>query len=37
MQKYLIASWRKWFNSSFAFVGVQLAGYTAAYKNGMYK
>lgn len=34
LQKYLISSWQKAFNSSFAFVGVQLAGYTAAYKNG---
>ena len=34
MQKYLISSWRKALNSTFAFVGVQLAGYTAAIKNG---
>ena len=34
LQKYLISSWRHVFNSSFAFVGVQLAGYTAAVKNG---
>ena len=34
LQKYLISGWQKAFNSSFAFVGVQLAGYTAAYING---
>ena len=34
LQRYLIHSWRQTFNSSFAFVGVQLAGYTAALKNG---
>jgi hypothetical protein len=27
MQKFLIGSWQRAFNSSFAFVGVQLAGY----------
>jgi hypothetical protein len=35
LQKFLISSWGKAFNSTgFAFVGVQLAGYTAALKNG---
>ena len=34
LQRYLVSSWRKAFNSSFAFVGVQLAGYSAALKNG---
>jgi hypothetical protein len=34
LQRYLVSSWRAAFNSSFAFVGVQLAGYTAALKNG---
>eukprot|EP00937_MAST-01D_sp_MAST-1D-sp2_P006005 g6005.t1 len=34
LQRYLVSSWQKTFNSTFAFVGVQLAGYTAALKNG---
>ena len=34
MEQYLISSWRELFNSSFAFVGVQLAGYTAVMANG---
>ena len=34
LQNYLISSWRESFNASFAFVAVQLAGYTAALKNG---
>jgi hypothetical protein len=34
MERYLISSWRELFNSSFAFVGIQLAGYTAAMANG---
>eukprot|EP00756_Hemistasia_phaeocysticola_P014060 Hpha_TRINITY_DN15321_c0_g1::TRINITY_DN15321_c0_g1_i1::g.89631::m.89631/K05970/SIAE; sialate O-acetylesterase len=34
MQRYLISSWQQRFNSSFAYVGVQLAGYTGALNNG---
>lgn len=34
LQKYLISSWKKRFNSTFAFVAVQLAGYTAPLING---
>jgi len=34
LQRYLISSWQQRFNSQFAFVGVQLAGYTAALNNG---
>lgn len=34
LQKYLISSWKERFNSSFVFLGVQLAGYTAPLING---